>query len=98
MLQGLLDLYRVTGEERFLEPVPRALAWIERSKLADGRLARFYELQTNRPLYFTKDYVLTYDDSDVPTHYSFKSAADWVPRLTAEYRRLRAGERAAVRW
>jgi len=96
VLQGLLDLYRVTGEERFLEPGPRALAWIERSRLPDGRLARFYELQTNRPLYFTKDYVLTYDDSDLPTHYSFKSASDWVPRLTAEYRRLRAGERAAV--
>jgi hypothetical protein len=40
--------------------------------LPDGRLARFYELGTNRPLYCTKDYVLTYSDRDTPTHYAFK--------------------------
>jgi hypothetical protein len=38
---------------------------------ADGRVARFYELKTNRPLYFTRDYQLTYNDRDVPTHYAF---------------------------
>ena len=40
--------------------------------LPNGQFARFYELKTNKPLYFTKDYKLTYDDGDVPTHYSFK--------------------------
>jgi hypothetical protein len=48
----------------------------------DGRLARFYELNTNRPLYFTKSYELTYDDSDLPTHYSFK-----VPSRIVQLRR-----------
>jgi hypothetical protein len=56
-----------------LEPVPRAIAYLKRSRLPDGRLARFYELRTNRPLYFTKDYKLTFSDADVPTHYAFKS-------------------------
>ena len=68
----LLDFYRRTGEKRFLEPIPRALEWFKRSQLAKGTYARFYELQTNKPLYFTKKYELTYDDSDMPTHYGFK--------------------------
>lgn len=49
-----------------------AIDYLQSCLLPDGRLARFYELQTNKPLYFTRDYQLTYDDSDVPTHYGFK--------------------------
>jgi len=71
----LMRLYQETGHKKYLEPIPVALAYLERSRLSDGRLARFYELQTNKPLYFTKDYRLTYDDSDMPTHYAFKITA-----------------------
>src|SRR3954470_19083766 len=46
----LLRVYRETGDARYLEPIPRALAYLRRSRLPDGRLARFYELETNRPL------------------------------------------------
>jgi hypothetical protein len=70
-IRTLVDLYLATGDEKYLRPIPAAAAWFGRSKRADGRWARFYELRTNRPLYFTKDYRLTYDDADVPTHYSF---------------------------
>ena len=73
-METLLYLTEVTGDRRFLEPLPDAIAWLKRSILPDGKIARFYELETNRPLYFTKDeYELTYDDSNLPTHYSFKS-------------------------
>jgi len=72
VIQILLSLYRFTGDERYLEPIPRALDWLERSQLPDGQVARFYELMTNRPLYFTRTYDLTYDDGDLPTHYGFK--------------------------
>lgn len=68
----LVELFRATGEKRFLEPVPAALAYLKNSQLEGGKLARFYELQTNKPLYFTKQYELTYDDGDVPTHYGFQ--------------------------
>lgn len=68
----LIELYHRTGDARYLRPVPEALAYLKRSLLPDGRLARFYELRTNRPLYFNRKYELTYDDSDVPTHYAFK--------------------------
>lgn len=71
ILRILMTIYRRTGDKKYLEPIPRALAYLQRSRLPDGRLARFYELKTNRPLYFTKNYQLTYDGSDVPTHYAF---------------------------
>lgn len=87
VLRTLLMLYRMTADRRFLEPVPRAIEYLQRSRLPDGRFARFYELETNRPLYFTKDYELTYDDSDVPTHYSFK-VGDQTESILKEYRRL----------
>ncbi len=66
----LLTLYRETGERRFLEPIPRALAYLRASGLpadpdASERkrracppgtlcLARFYELETNRGLFISK--------------------------------------------
>ncbi len=72
-MEVLHHLWVVTGDEKYLKPIQPALAWFERSKLPDGTYARFYELQTNKPLFFVKDtYVLTYDDSNMPTHYSFK--------------------------
>jgi hypothetical protein len=89
LIQILLRLYVETGDKRFLEPVPRALAYLRRSRLPDGRLARFYELKTNKPLYFTRAYVLTYDDSDMPTHYSFKVGSGRASALEREYAELR---------
>ena len=52
VMDALLTLYERTGERRFLKPVPRALAYLKKSQLPDGRLARFYELKTNRPALF----------------------------------------------
>jgi len=71
VMRTLMYLYRKTGDAKYLEPLPRALDYYEKSALPDGRLARFYELRTNKPLYFTKDYQLTYTSDDMPTHYGF---------------------------
>ena len=88
-LRSLLLLYRETGNPKYLEPIPRALDYLRRSRLSDGKLARFYELRTNKPLYFTKDYELTYDDSDTPQHYAFKVADD-TDAIRREYEQLKA--------
>ena len=45
-------------------------------------------MRSNKPLYFTKQYALTYDDSDVPTHYAFKVSAN-LDGIAREYERLR---------
>jgi hypothetical protein len=87
VLQVLLRLYTETGDRKFLNAVPPALEYLRRSQLPDGRLARFYELQTNKPLYLTKQYELTYDDGDVPTHYGFKIGSK-VEQLGQQHERL----------
>ena len=88
ILRTLLSLYRRTGKKKYLNPVGPALAYLKRSRLSDGRLARFYELKTNKPLYFVKDtYVLTYRDDNLPTHYGFKVGSR-LGRIDREYRRL----------
>ena len=71
VMGALLEIYKATGDAKYLEPIPRALKYYQRSLRPDGNLARFYELKTNKPLYFTKDYELTYSDADMPTHYGF---------------------------
>lgn len=96
VIRTLLDLYVYTGDEKYLKPVPPALEWFRRSRLPDGRWARFYELKTNRPLYFTMKYDLVYTDDDLPTHYAFKVGGN-VAALTAAYERLTREGRDKVR-
>ncbi len=88
LIDTLMDLYVDTGDKKFLEPIPRALAYLQRSQLPDGRLARFNELKTNRPLYMTREYALTYEDNDLPTHYGFQVPSN-VDRLQRRYDTLK---------
>lgn len=90
-IETLLYLTELTGEKRFLEPIPRTIKWLRRSLLPDGQIARFYELKTNTPLYFVKEtYELTYDDSNLPTHYGFKSRSN-VDKLEERFKILESG-------
>jgi hypothetical protein len=83
----LMEVYRQTGDKKYLEPIPRALAYLEESALPSGRMARFYELETNKPLYFTKAYELVYTDNDLPTHYGFITSNN-LRRIRTEYVKL----------
>lgn len=85
----LMEVYRQTGDKKYLEPIPRALAYLKKSELPGGRLARFYELKTNKPLYFTTKYELVYTDDDLPTHYSFITSNN-VDRIRSDYEKLLA--------
>jgi hypothetical protein len=90
-LEALLLLCRRTGNPQFLAPVPRALAYLRRSRLPDGRLSRFYELQTDRPLYFTRgadgQHEMTYSSDRLATNYGFLVESR-LDAIEAEYRRL----------
>jgi PelA/Pel-15E family pectate lyase len=75
VIETLMEIYRITNDSKYLEPIPRAFTFLKRSLLADGRLSRYYELRTNRPLYMFRQgdvYTLTYDDSKLPKHYGWK--------------------------
>lgn len=90
-LETLLKVYRLTRDEKYLAPFPSALAWLKRSRLKDGRLARYYELKTNRPLYMTDDYKLTHDDSNVPDHYGWKNESQ-IEELEQAWHAARDGK------
>lgn len=54
-IHALQDAWMITGDPRYLKPIPAALAWLERSAvdtLEDGRivLADRYEYGSNRPI------------------------------------------------
>ncbi len=90
-MTALRKVFEATGETRYIETLPAAFAWYKRSRLPDGQWARFYELRTNKPLYFTRDtYELTYDDSNTPTHYCFKAKSD-PTELEAWYQKITQG-------
>ncbi len=89
-LEALMMIYRKTGDEKYLKPIPAALDYFRRCELEDGRVARFYEWKTNRPLYFDREYRLTYDDSDMPTHYGFQLQSA-VETLRRKFERLQSG-------
>ena len=91
VIESLLHLYRETKQPRFLKPIPKALNYLKESLRSDERLARYYELQTNRPLYFNKDYELTTDDSKMPDHYAFVVDSR-LDELSREYAKLKSGD------
>lgn len=93
VIETLMRISSATGDDRYLSPIPAALAYLKKSLLNDGRLARYYELKTNRPLYMVrdgKDYRLTYDDSNLPAHYGWKWDSR-IEQLETAYQRLKAG-------
>jgi len=96
-IEALVELWIATGEGEYVENVPAALDWLEASRLDDGRWARFYELETNRPLYCEADtYHLTHDDADLPTHYAFQIDAS-LGRKLERLREALEREPAAIR-
>ncbi len=99
-LQTLLKIYRVTGDKKYLAPFPSALRYLKASLLPDGQLARYYELQTNKPLYMRRRgdvYTLTHDDSDLPRHYGWKIESR-LEAIEAQYNALaQSGPSAAAK-
>ncbi len=70
-IRTLIDLYLETGQEEYLKPIPAAIGWLERSRMEDGKWARFYELDTNRPLYVNMDREVVYEFVNIRPGYSW---------------------------
>src|SRR5688572_21768241 len=117
VMRALLLLYRETGNRKYLEPLARALEYYRRSVLPEVEhpseirrracprstpcAARFYELQTNRPLYITKGtritpldqgvtnvdgYEVSYSDASVITHYAVLVSGAALQEIERDYR------------
>ena len=53
-INTLLDLALYTKDRRYLEPIPDAVDWLQKVRLASGLWPRFVELGTNQPLYYDR--------------------------------------------
>lgn len=96
VMETLIGIARYTGQKKYLEPIAPALAFFQKHLLPDGRVARFYELKTSKPLYVDARYQLTYDDSAAPRHYGWKQEARFreIERAYEEAKRGESGVRA----
>jgi len=90
VMRTLIRIARYTDDQKYLEPVPRALAFFKKCLLPNGKIARYYEFQSNRPLYMDSRYQLTYDASAVPEHYGWIQDARFED-IDKAYQDARAG-------
>jgi len=93
-IRTLVEIYRYTGDEKYLEPIPAALDWLERSKIGDDLWARMYEVGTNRPIYGDVDGKVHYTLGEISEErrrgYSWQSSYG-VPGAAALYRSVKDG-------
>lgn len=90
-MEALMMLSRATGDPAWLPPVPKASGYLRKSLLPDGKIARFYELKTNTPIYFQRKKgggdEMTYSSARPADHYGF--IIDHIlDDIDAEYQRL----------
>lgn len=95
-IRTLVDLYRYTKDEKYLEPIPKAIAWLEASRIGKNRWARLYEMGTNRPIYGDRE-------NGNKIHYDYEKISErertsygWqgdfgIPTAIACYRRVAEG-------
>ena len=71
-IETLVDLYIYTKDEKYLAPIPKAIVWLERSKIGPNTWSRLYEVGTNVPIY---------GDTDGKVHYTREELRDKNVRL-----------------
>ncbi len=94
----LLRLASTTGDKKYLAPIPRAVNYLRSSLLPDGKVARFYELRTNKPLYFErgeggKGFILTHDNRRASSNYGWTWDSE-LDAIQAAHERISRGEQA----
>ena len=98
VLDTLITIAYATGDDKYLATFPIAMAWLRRSILSSGEVARYYELKSNRPLYMTRvgdQYILTYDDSRLPDHYGWTTPSQ-IETLEKKYALVQKGKRPVL--
>jgi hypothetical protein len=92
-MRTLVELFLETGEERFLEPIPRFIAWLKRSQVTPNQWARYYELRTNKPIYGDRDgqvhYTLAEISEERQRGYSWQGSYG-IPETIAHYEAVKS--------
>lgn len=102
-INQLMTFYRLTGESKFLAPIPAAMRWLASLKLAPNMMDEpgrnyptFVELGTDKPLFIHRsgsnvtngEYFINYEGSATPTHFSSRRVIA-LDQLRNRYEQLR---------
>lgn len=102
-IEQLMNFYRLTGDAKYLAPIPSALDWLESVRLpavlqAGGRqFPTFVEIGTNKPLWVHRrgsnvvngEYYADYDPEHTIGHYNARRSID-TAKLRRDYETLKA--------
>jgi hypothetical protein len=91
-MRTLVELFLETGDEKFLQPIPAFIAWLKRSQIGAERWARYYELETNKPIYGDRDGKVHYTLSEISEErqhgYAWQGSFG-IPQTIAYYESVR---------
>jgi hypothetical protein len=102
-VEDLMEFYRLTGNAKYLAPIPAALDWLdsvrlpEELRVGNRHFPTFVEIGTNKPLWVHRrgsnvvngEYYVDHDPANTIGHYNPRRSVD-VPKLRREYEKLRA--------
>ena len=102
-IQELMGFYRLTGNAKYLAPIPAALDWLDSVRLPEAlwvgnrQFPTFVEIGTNKPLWVHRrgsnvvngEYYVDHDPAHTIGHYNPRRSVD-VSKLRREYEKLRA--------
>lgn len=101
-IRSLESFYKITGDRRYLRPIPDAIQWLENSVINTDvskkfTHATFYEIGTNRPLYAHREgsgvkdgrYWVDYKQELLLDHYGMTIKVD-LPSIKKEFDRVRS--------
>jgi hypothetical protein len=99
VVRTLGQLYLETGDQKFLQPIPAFIAWLQRSQIGPNRWARLYELGSNKPIYGDRDGEIHYTLGEISAErqrgYSWEGNYD-LPDVMRWFERLRREEREKI--
>jgi hypothetical protein len=87
----LFDFFKITGDARYLAPVPIALDWLVSARIPNAKgytHTGFYEMGTNRPLYI-KQTGTTIDDVRYTETYEKEGCYPYAHEVTLDIESLR---------
>jgi len=101
-IEDLESFYKITGDRRYLRPIPDAIQWLENSVIntdlsRNFTHASFYEIGTNKPLYAHREgtsiekgrYWVDYEQVNLLDHYGMITKFD-LQTIRKEFERVRS--------
>ncbi|MFC2076027.1 pectate lyase [candidate division KSB1 bacterium] len=91
-METLMALHLETGNESWLEPIPKVLAWLETAQISQNIWVVQYDVETGEPIYLTRDGQRATDPSLMNEHDMLRwwTGEMGLPKFVRAWRQLQA--------